>query len=148
MEYIKDPSYRFFFAQTELRYIIFVHYFCGNAIKKLKWHIQNIDSIATMVLHINYTLLFPEMEKIMMTEAVKITQKGQITIPKEIRDRLKTNTIYFEVVNDDVIVRAVKDAAGSLSEYAKNVSPLTTIQQMKETAWGEAVHEKASQKSS
>jgi AbrB family looped-hinge helix DNA binding protein len=88
------------------------------------------------------------MEKIMMTEAVKITQKGQVTIPKEIRDRLKTNTVYFEVVNDAVVVRAVKDAAGSLSEYAKNVSSSTPMKQMKETAWGEAVHEKATQKSS
>jgi AbrB family looped-hinge helix DNA binding protein len=83
----------------------------------------------------------------MITEAVKITQKGQVTIPKKIRDRLKTNTVYFEVVNDDVVVRAVKDAAGSLSEYAKNVSPSTTMRQMRETAWGEAVHEKASKKS-
>ncbi len=52
----------------------------------------------------------------MATAAVKITRKGQVTIPKEIRERLKATAVYFEVIDDDVVVRAVRDAAGSLSE--------------------------------
>jgi len=83
----------------------------------------------------------------MATEAVKITRKGQVTIPKKIRERLKATAVYFEVVNDEVVVRAVKDAAGSLSEYAGNVKPGISIKQMKDRAWEEAVHEKASKKS-
>lgn len=83
----------------------------------------------------------------MATEAVKITKKGQVTIPKRIRDRLKTTEVYFDVVDGEVVVRAVRDAAGSLSEYAKNVKPDTSIEQMKERAWKEAVHEKTGKKS-
>lgn len=83
----------------------------------------------------------------MATEAVKITKKGQVTIPKKIRDRLQATEVYFEVVNDEVVVRAVRDAAGSLSEYARNVDPNISIEQMKDKAWEEAVHEKTSKKS-
>lgn len=79
----------------------------------------------------------------MTTAAVKITQKGQVTIPREIRDILKTNTVFFEVVDNNVVVRAVRDAAGSLSEYAKNVKPGTSMKKMKEAAWEEAIREKA-----
>mgnify|MGYP005851202639 CR=1 FL=1 len=82
----------------------------------------------------------------MATEAVKITRKGQVTIPKKIRERLKASAVYFEVINDEVVIRAVKDAAGSLSEYAKNAQPGTTIKEMKDRAWEEAVHEKAGNK--
>jgi AbrB family looped-hinge helix DNA binding protein len=83
----------------------------------------------------------------MATKAVKITRKGQVTIPKKIRERLKATAVYFEVVNDEVVVRAVRDAAGSLSEYARNVKPGISIKQMKDRAWEEAVHEKVGKKS-
>jgi AbrB family looped-hinge helix DNA binding protein len=83
-----------------------------------------------------------------MTIAVKITRKGQVTIPKKIRDILKTNSVYFEIVNNNIVVRPVRDAAGSLSEYAKNVRAGTPFEKIKEKAWEEAVHEKTSKKSS
>lgn len=83
----------------------------------------------------------------MGTEAVKITQKGQVTIPKRIRDKLNATSVYFDLVNDEVVVRPVRDAAGSLSEYAGNAKPGVSISQMKDRAWEEAVHEKAGKKS-
>ncbi len=84
----------------------------------------------------------------MTTTAVKITSKGQVTIPKEIREKLNTSAVYFEVINDTVVVRAVKDAAGSLSEYAKNVKPGTSMKKIKAMAWEEAIREKTRKKSS
>lgn len=78
----------------------------------------------------------------MTTAAVRITKKGQITIPKEIRERLKTSTIYFDVAGDTIMVRAVKDAAGSLHAYAKNVKVGKSMKAIKEKAWEVAVHEK------
>jgi AbrB family looped-hinge helix DNA binding protein len=83
----------------------------------------------------------------MATKSVKITKKGQVTIPKEIRERLKATALYFEVIGDDVVVKAVRDAAGSLSEYARNAKPDVSMKQMKDRAWEEAVHEKATKKS-
>ena len=84
----------------------------------------------------------------MTTAAVKITRKGQVTIPKEIRKKLNANSVYFEMEGDTVIVKPVRDAAGSLSEYAGNVKPGVTMRQMKDRAWEVAVREKTSKKSS
>jgi AbrB family looped-hinge helix DNA binding protein len=83
----------------------------------------------------------------MATDAVKITKKGQVTIPKEIRDKLNATSVYFEVINGDIVVRAVRDAAGSLSKYAGNVGPDTSMKEIKERAWEEAVREKTGKKS-
>ncbi len=84
----------------------------------------------------------------MTTTAVKITQKGQVTIPKEIREKLKSNAVYFEVEDDTVMVKPVRDVAGSLSEYAGKVKPGVSMRQMKDKAWEVAVHEKTGRKSS
>jgi AbrB family looped-hinge helix DNA binding protein len=83
----------------------------------------------------------------MTTAAVKITQKGQVTIPKEIRERLKANAVYFEVEDDIVMVKPVRDAAGSLREFAGNVKPGASMRQMKDKAWEVAVREKTRKKS-
>lgn len=83
----------------------------------------------------------------MATEAVKITKKGQVTIPKEIRDRLKATSIYFEVINGEIVVRAVRDAAGALSKYAGNVEPGVSMKEIKDRAWEEAVREKTGKQS-
>ena len=84
----------------------------------------------------------------MTTAAVKITSKGQVTIPKEIRDRLKSSAVYFEVEDDRITVKPVRDASGSLREYAANVSKGVAIKQMKDKAWEGAVREKTRKKSS
>lgn len=84
----------------------------------------------------------------MTTASVKITRKGQVTIPKEIREKLNASAVYFEVADDIVMVKPVRDAAGSLSEYAGNVKPGVSMKQMKDRAWEEAVREKTREKSS
>jgi len=83
----------------------------------------------------------------MTTAAVKITRKGQVTIPKEIREKLKANAVYFEVEDDIVMVKPVRDAAGSLREYARNVKPGVSMKQMKDRAWEVAIREKTGKKS-
>jgi AbrB family looped-hinge helix DNA binding protein len=84
----------------------------------------------------------------MTTSAVKITRKGQLTIPREVREKLKANHVYFEVEGDVVMIKPVRDAAGSLREYAGNIKPGVSTKQMKERAWEVAVREKTGKKSS
>ncbi len=84
----------------------------------------------------------------MTTAAVKITRKGQVTIPKEIRKKLNANSVYFEVEDDIVLVKPVRDAAGSLGEYAGNVKPGVSMRKMKDRAWEVAIREKTGKKSS
>jgi len=83
----------------------------------------------------------------MATKAVKITKKGQVTIPKEIRDKLNATSVYFEVINGEIIVRAVRDAAGALSKYAGNIDPGVSMNEIKDRAWEEAVREKTRKQS-
>jgi AbrB family looped-hinge helix DNA binding protein len=84
----------------------------------------------------------------MTTAAVKITRKGQVTIPKEIRERLKAGAVYFEVEDDVVMLRPVRDAAGSLHEYGANVKKGLSMKELKDRAWEEGVREKTGKKSS
>jgi AbrB family looped-hinge helix DNA binding protein len=84
----------------------------------------------------------------MSTTSNKITRKGQVTIPKEIRKKLNAEAVYFEVKGSDILVKPVRDAAGSLSEYAGNARTGESMRQIKEKAWEEAVREKTNKKSS
>ena len=84
----------------------------------------------------------------MTTSTINITRKGQVTIPKEVRDKLNATAIYFEVKNDIVIVRPARDAAASLREYARNVKPSVSAKQMKVKAWQAVVREKTGKQSS
>jgi AbrB family looped-hinge helix DNA binding protein len=78
----------------------------------------------------------------MATSAAKITRKGQVTIPKEIRRAIKTNAVYFELKGEDVLMKPVPDASGSLKEYAGRVQTKASMSKLKEIAWEEAIREK------
>lgn len=73
----------------------------------------------------------------------KITSKGQVTIPKRIREKLNSEVVEFEVVNDKVIIKPVRSVAGSLKAYAKAFIP---FKEAREKAWEEVVHERYSKK--
>jgi AbrB family looped-hinge helix DNA binding protein len=77
-----------------------------------------------------------------MATAVKITEKGQITIPREIREVLKTKLISFSVLEGVVTLRPIHDVGGSLQAYAKNAASTASFRDIKEAAWEEAVREK------
>ncbi|MBN1835523.1 MAG: AbrB/MazE/SpoVT family DNA-binding domain-containing protein [Spirochaetales bacterium] len=52
-----------------------------------------------------------------MGKTAKVTSKGQVTIPKEIRDILDSEVVEFEVENERVVLRPVKRVAGKLGSY-------------------------------
>ncbi len=54
-----------------------------------------------------------------METLVKITSKGQVTIPKEIRELLGTDIVMFRVVKGKVLLEPVKDVGGIFKKYVK-----------------------------
>jgi AbrB family looped-hinge helix DNA binding protein len=77
-----------------------------------------------------------------MTVTATITSKGQITIPREIRKILDSNTVEFDVKDGEVRLRPVKSVAGSLAKYAKGKTT-TPLQEIREKVWGEVALEKS-----
>jgi AbrB family looped-hinge helix DNA binding protein len=62
-----------------------------------------------------------------------ITSKGQITIPKAIRDQLPGRVVEFVLRDGEVLLRPVESAAGSLAEYAPDY---VAIEVAREAVWG------------
>ncbi|MCF8051270.1 MAG: AbrB/MazE/SpoVT family DNA-binding domain-containing protein [Desulfobacterales bacterium] len=67
----------------------------------------------------------------------KVSKKGQVTIPKAIRDRLKIEAdggVLFIVEGEEIKLKGVPGAkacelSGSLGKYAKAYVPLETIRE-------------------
>ena len=74
-----------------------------------------------------------------MSISSKITGKGQITVPKEIRKILNSNIVEFEIAGDTVLLKPVKSVAGGLSKYAKRHVPLSEV---RESVWEEVAKDK------
>ena len=62
----------------------------------------------------------------------KISSKGQVTIPKKIRDLLGSNVIKFKVEDNVIKIEPIEDVAGSLSKYAKKG---VSFEQERQIAW-------------
>lgn len=60
--------------------------------------------------------------KKMLTHTIKITSKGQITIPKEVRDFLNTDMVTFEIKDDQVLMKPLDKVGGILKAYQKDIS--------------------------
>jgi AbrB family looped-hinge helix DNA binding protein len=79
-------------------------------------------------------------------KTLKISSKGQITLPKAIRDRLKEDIV--EVVSDvsGVHILPVPSAAGSLKAYAKKLGPNWDWRRERDEAWYRATERLAIKK--
>lgn len=71
-----------------------------------------------------------------MKTIAKITRKGQVTIPKKIRELLGSDIIEFKVHRNDIIIKPVKSIGGSLHKYSKRYVPFEDI---RDTVWDEVV---------
>ncbi len=66
---------------------------------------------------------------------VRLSKKGQVTIPKAIREKLKIDSeggVLFLVEDDEVKLKGIPggridDLAGSLKKYAKTYVPLEKV---------------------
>jgi AbrB family looped-hinge helix DNA binding protein len=66
-----------------------------------------------------------------MHKISKISSKGQITLPKSVRERLGSKLVRLISDDDGVRIEPVRDVAGSLKQYAKNY---VTIEEAREGA--------------
>ena len=80
-----------------------------------------------------------------MPKTVKVTQKGQVTIPRNIRSFLKSDVVEFVVIDGNVMVKPVESVAGSLKSYAKKYTPLKEV---RAEVWEEVVHDRVGKKTS
>jgi bifunctional DNA-binding transcriptional regulator/antitoxin component of YhaV-PrlF toxin-antitoxin module len=72
-------------------------------------------------------------------KAVKISGKGQITLPKRVREILATDVVKIVVEQGVVRIEPVKDVAGSFRKYAK---PYVAMKKPRGKAWEEVMREK------
>ncbi|MHC4560241.1 MAG: AbrB/MazE/SpoVT family DNA-binding domain-containing protein [Planctomycetota bacterium] len=72
-------------------------------------------------------------------KTVKISSKGQITLPKQIREVLKTDLVRIVADEGEVKIEPVKNVAGNLSRYA---SRYVSLEESREKAWEEGLREK------
>ncbi|KIE05723.1 hypothetical protein NF27_DB00020 [Candidatus Jidaibacter acanthamoeba] len=69
----------------------------------------------------------------LINDVMKITRAGQVTIPKIIRDKLQTDTIMFEIVDEEIHVIPVTNVAGALSEFSKQEDK--DFSQVRDSSW-------------
>ena len=73
----------------------------------------------------------------MFIQSAKITSKGQITLPKIVRDALQSDVVTFEVIGDMVTIKPVSTVSGSLKAYSKSIP----FKEARDTAWDEIAHD-------
>ena len=73
-----------------------------------------------------------------MEALVKITSKGQVTIPKKIRELLGTNVVRFKVIEGKIILEPVRDVGGIFKRYVKRPLP---YEKEREMAWQKVADE-------
>jgi AbrB family looped-hinge helix DNA binding protein len=74
-----------------------------------------------------------------MQKTLKISSKGQITIPKEIREALNSDLVRIVAEGETIRLEPIKDVGGSLKRFASRFVPL---KKAREKARTEALREK------
>lgn len=75
---------------------------------------------------------------IMYVNTLKISSRGQIVLPKRVRDILQSDTISLEVnEHGQVLISPIRDLGGSLAAYQKE-TPLT-FEAIRAQAWRDSV---------
>jgi AbrB family looped-hinge helix DNA binding protein len=72
-----------------------------------------------------------------MSTTATITSKGQLTLPKEARRILDTNTVEIEMLDGEVRLKPVRNVAGALARYARKEAALHEI---REKVWEDVAH--------
>jgi len=70
----------------------------------------------------------------MISKTLSIGARGQITLPKKLRDLFKTNAIVLELVdNQHAVISPVPDVGGAISEFKKETD--LSFDEIRNNAW-------------
>lgn len=70
----------------------------------------------------------------MSSQTLSIGPRGQITLPKKIRDMFKSKAVVLELVDDShVMISPVPDVGGAISDYAKKTD--LSFEEIRNVAW-------------
>ncbi len=73
---------------------------------------------------------------------VKITRKGQVTIPAQIRKKLGTDIVEITIREGEVVIKPVKKLGGALQKYAIKGKPIEEVMRIEKEAMANALREK------
>ncbi|MEK6244114.1 MAG: AbrB/MazE/SpoVT family DNA-binding domain-containing protein [Pseudomonadota bacterium] len=76
-----------------------------------------------------------------VVKTVKVSSKGQITLPREVRKSLGTDHVRIVLEAGSVRIEPVNDVAGSLAHYAKGRKRVA-FHVARKQAWEAVVREK------
>jgi len=74
-------------------------------------------------------------------KTVKVSSKGQITLPRDVRDALGTDHVRIVYTAGEVRIEPLRDVAGSLAHYLKG-RKRSSFRVAREKAWRALVREK------
>ena len=78
------------------------------------------------------------------TGTATVTSRGQITLPKVVREALgDSKAVEFTVVDNIITMQPIPDRAGSLAQYAKD-KPEMPFKEIRRQVWSKVAHDKAS----
>jgi bifunctional DNA-binding transcriptional regulator/antitoxin component of YhaV-PrlF toxin-antitoxin module len=70
----------------------------------------------------------------MASQTLPIGPRGQITLPKKIRDLFKSNAVVLKLVdNEHIMISPVPDVGGAISNYTKKTH--LTFEEIRNTSW-------------
>ena len=81
-----------------------------------------------------------------MTKAATatVTSRGQVTLPKVVRELLgDSKAVEFTVVDNIITLQPIPDKAGSLAQYAKD-KPQMPFSEIRRQVWSKVACDKAS----
>jgi len=81
----------------------------------------------------------------MTSKTLSIGPRGQITLPKKLRDLFKSDSITIEIIDDKhAIISPVPDIGGIISEFQK-ITDLS-FEEIREQAWIDSEENRVEQK--
>jgi bifunctional DNA-binding transcriptional regulator/antitoxin component of YhaV-PrlF toxin-antitoxin module len=72
---------------------------------------------------------------IMYVSTLKLSSRGQIVLPKKVREALNSNYVTIHINDSKATIAAAPDVEGALSEYAKNGDPSLSWDEVRQISW-------------